>query len=245
MGRLDLTSYPERIRRIESEYRKKSALDIGFAEVDRLPEAGNALGVLSLPNCVARIVIRKGLSSAQRFQAICHEMLHLDLTLKGYPSLQPLSNDHNAKNLAAHLESLLQHRLIMPIEQREFLYDPYVIERNVAESLCRQFIQLTDFGSPTDPLWQFLYSCWAVSYARVTILAVDSTAFRKLSEFFKKPEMKPAIEIARGLHRLIQQSDLTDPRKYTALLHTILDSHIQANVINATKRIQVGDPCFP
>jgi hypothetical protein len=133
----------------------------------------------------------------------------------------------------------------MPVEKSELGYDPYVSEHKVADSLYKSFTQLTDFSSPTNSLWQFLYSAWGVSFARVATLAGDSVAFPKLKDFFKKPEMCSALEIARGLQQFIQHSDLTDPKKYTATLQTILHSHIQSNVINGTERIQIGSPCFP
>jgi hypothetical protein len=247
MSKLDLTSFPNRIRHIESEYRKKSGREIDFVKVDDMPDAGNAVGGLFLQNCAARIKIRKALSAPERFQTICHEMLHLELLLRGYPLLEPLSNDDNAKNLVAHLESLLQHRLIMPIEESEFRYDPYTIERNVAESLYRGFVQLSNFGLPTDTLWQFLYSAWGVAFARVATFAgkSKSNVLPQLEEFFKKPEMKIPQTIARDLQQLVQQSDLSDSHKYTVVLRTILHSHVKGNVINGTSRIQIGTPCFP
>ncbi|MDI6766025.1 MAG: hypothetical protein QME52_04290 [Bacteroidota bacterium] len=224
MTKLDSTGFPERIQRIEAEYRRKSGRYINVVEVEGFADAGNAVGRLVLENCVARIEVLKWLPQSERFETICHEMLHLELSLQGYPMLEFFENDTDAKNLVAHLESLLQHLLIMPIEKSEFGYDPYVSEYDVAESLYQGFDQLTNLGSVADPLWQFVHSAWGVCYARVATLASESLLFPKLTAFFKKPEMELASGVARDLQQLLHQSDLIDAQKYIDVLKTILDS---------------------
>jgi hypothetical protein len=213
--------------------------------VQTLPEAGNARGGLFLENCIATIKIRKDLSATQRFETICHEMLHLELSLRGYPMLEVnLVNDKNACDLTAHLESLLQHILIMPVEQTEFGYDPYVVELGVAQSVHDSIVQTPYFGSLENPDWQFLYSGFGVAYARIFVLAQSSPIIPALTNFFNKPEMSLSLQIGSSIRELAITQNLNRPKSYISTVQDILNSHIRGNEINGIKRVKLGTPCW-
>lgn len=236
--------FPDRVRRIEGEFLTTTRGEIRILRLKALPAAAEALGGIFIHNCVVTIQLKNDLSQQEEFETLCHEMLHLELSLRGYPNLEGLENDENATTLIAHLESLLQHLLIMPIEKAEFGYDPYASEVNVAKSAYDFLSSNTNFGPPDDPLWQFVYSSWGIAYARCKILATHPQLISQLDTLFQTPGFTAAANIATSLETFVRKTDFSTSSKYVEGLRFILQSIVKGNRIDDTERIIVGGKPF-
>jgi hypothetical protein len=244
MSTINLSLYPERINRIAIEYEQMTNSSIEFVELDNIPYGGNAPGRLTLSDCKARVEYRSDLNEHEMFKTICHEMLHLELSLRGYPLLEYMVTDSNARDLVAHLESVLQHSIIMPIEATEFGYNPYQIENKVSEKIWQAISSTPIYGDKDDILWKFIYSLFGVGYCRVMVLADDGEIKERISHLFTKPELELSVAIGNSLLNIVNKSDLSGSKKYIEIANYILTDIIKGNILYDEKRIILGKPCF-
>jgi len=191
------------------------------------------------------IELKSSLTSEQRFQTICHEMLHLELLLNGYPLIQVLDTDPNGKQLVAHLESLLQHRIIMPIEEKEFGYDPYSSELKVAESTYSRLKGQKNFGSADDCLWRLVYCSWGAAYARALLFCSDTEQLNSLNSLFRADAFSDSAKIADELVKMANKDKLQSADQYIETLRSILITLIgDCNMIDGVERLKLGNPMF-
>lgn len=238
MSSFDSSAIQKEIQSIIHRYRTTTGLEIIFNEVDNIPDAGNAVGELKfLPQ--ACITLKKSLSPEESQQTSLHELLHLNLTMDGYPRLRVVSdNNGDASNLAAHLESLFQHRVIFEIEKR-FSYDPLKQEKNAASSILDQLSNIESFGSPSDSLWHFRYCAWGAVFARIIVFLDGTDEFRSMQQALNNSNFSYSYSKAKEIAQVVTSSDLSSAKSYTVAVLKVLTEIVKSD------RVVIASPIFP
>mgnify|MGYP001174134657 CR=1 FL=1 len=144
------------------------------------------------------IFVKKSLTSEEMKETIIHELLHLDLRLKGYCDLFAYENDLLAMNLLKQLKSLTEHFIIFPILE-ELGFNSSLSEKEVAESSYNRLKTANDFGNPEEEKYHLMYCQWVVVYARIIMFCKEINIKNKVKNLFIQNKFESAKIIGDDL----------------------------------------------